>query len=208
MLDHWIRLNSLCESPTLSYPDDAESRVNPAIMKYLIISALGTDRPGLVNELSKAVFNCGCNVVDSRMTVLGGDFAIMLLVNGKWNELAKLESALPGVAKRLELTLTTKHTEQRGQTKENWVPYGVEVVAIDHPGIVYHLADFFSRRQINIEELNTHTYAAPHTGTPMFAVHLTIGVPGHMHIASLRDEFMEFCDQRNLDAILEPVKGQ
>jgi glycine cleavage system transcriptional repressor len=82
----------------------------------------------------------------------------------------------------------------------------VEVVALDHPGIVHSLAGFFSQREINIEDLITESYAAPHTGTPMFSVHITIGIPSNLHIAVLRDEFMDFCDSMNLDAILEPVK--
>ena len=74
-------------------------------------------------------------------------------------------------------------------------------------GIVFNLASFFSTRDIDIAELNTRSYAAAHTGAPMFAVQMTINVPAGIQIAALRDEFMEFCDQLNLDAIMEPVKG-
>jgi glycine cleavage system transcriptional repressor len=72
---------------------------------------------------------------------------------------------------------------------------------------VHHLASFFSQREINIEDMVTSSYAAPHTGTLMFSVHMAVGIPADIHIATLRDEFMEFCDAMNLDAILEPVHG-
>jgi len=72
---------------------------------------------------------------------------------------------------------------------------------------VHHLASFFSQRNINIEDMSTSSYAAAHTGTPMFAVHMSVGIPAEIHIAALRDEFMEFCDTMNLDAVLEPIKG-
>jgi glycine cleavage system transcriptional repressor len=52
----------------------------------------------------------------------------------------------------------------------------------------------------------TSTYAAAHTGTPMFSVNMSVGIPSETHIASLRDDFMEFCDNLNLDAVLEPLK--
>ncbi|HDO34642.1 MAG TPA: glycine cleavage system protein R, partial [Chromatiales bacterium] len=55
----------------------------------LVVSALGQDRPGIVNELSLAILNCGCNIEDSRMTVLGGEFAVILLVSGNWSTIAK-----------------------------------------------------------------------------------------------------------------------
>jgi len=173
---------------------------------YLVISALGQDRPGIVNSLSRAIADHGCNIEDSRMTVLGGEFAAMLLVEGKWNTLAKVENILPDLEKQLGMTIIAKRTGQR-ETGRNLIPYGVEVVSMDHPGIVNSLAGFFADREINIEDMVTSSYAAPHTGTPMFSVHITVGIPSGMHIAELRDQFMDYCDSLNLDAVLEPLKN-
>jgi len=173
---------------------------------FLVISALGEDRPGIVNALSKVVLDHGCNVEDSRMTVLGGEFAAILLVEGKWNTLAKVENALPEVERQMGLTIMSKRTGER-TTTANLLPYAVDVISMDHPGIVNSLAGFFADRNINIEDMSTSTYAAAHTGTPMFAVHMTVGIPADMHIAALREEFMDYCDGLNLDAVLEPLKG-
>lgn len=174
--------------------------------QHLVISALGADKPGIVNGLSKAILECGCNIVDSRMTVLGGEFAVILLISGNWNAVAKLENALPGLGKRLDLTIASKRTEQR-KSVNNLLPYAVDVISIDHPGIVYNLANFFSSRNINIQDLVTSSYSAAHTGTPMFSVHMIVNIPGDMQIAGLREEFMDFCDEFNLDAVIEPLKG-
>ena len=173
---------------------------------FLVISALGQDRPGLVNELTRAILDSGCNIVDSRMSVLGGEFAIILLLSGNWNAIAKLETLRESLEKRLEMTLVSKRTEPR-IPRDNLLPYAVDVVSIDQPGIVHHLAEFFSTRNINIENLDTSSYAPAHTGTAMFAVHMTVGIPAEQHIATLREQFMDFCDDLNLDAIMEPIKG-
>jgi glycine cleavage system transcriptional repressor len=173
--------------------------------KLLVISALGKDRPGIVNQLSRAVLEAGCNVEDSRMTVLGGEFALILMVSGVWNAIAKLESQLKALEKKLELTLIAKTTAPRAD-KLTMVPYAVDVVAMDHPGIVSGIAEFFSAREINIEDLSTWTYAAAHTGTPMFSLNMTISVPASVNIGALRDEFTRFCDELNLDATLEPAR--
>jgi len=175
-------------------------------MNFLVISALGRDRPGLVNTFSGALLDFGGNIVDSRMTVLGGEFAVLLLVEGPWNALAKIENALPDLEQELEMTIIAKRTARRAADRK-LLPYAVEVVALDHPGIVKQLASFFSERNINIEDLSTTTYAAPHTGTPMYSVQMTVGIPAEIHLGSLRDEFTDYCDALNLDAILEPVKG-
>ncbi len=178
----------------------------PAKKNYLVISALGKDQPGIVDKLSKIILEDKCNIVDSRMTVLGGEFAILLMVEGNWNTLTKLEDALPKQGLKLGLTVISKRTKER-QSGTNTLPYAIDVVAMDHPGIVHNLANFFSERHINIEDLVTSSYAAAHTGTPMFAVHMSIGIPAEMHIAGLRDDFLEFCDSMNLDAALDPIKG-
>jgi glycine cleavage system transcriptional repressor len=178
----------------------------PVKNNYLVISALGQDRPGIVDSLSGAVLEHGCNIVDSRMTVLGGEFAVLLMVAGPWNTLAKIEGALPELEQQLGMRIISKRTEGRVSGK-SLIPYAVDVVALDHPGIVKSLAAFFSKRSINIEDLSTTSYAAAHTGTPMFAVSMTVGIPADTHLGTLREEFMEYCDSLNLDAVLEPVKN-
>ena len=55
-----------------------------------------------------------------------------------------------------------------------------------------------------IDDLSTGTYAAPHTGTPMFSLHMTLSVPAEESLGKLRDAFIDFCEQRNLDASMTP----
>jgi len=171
----------------------------------LVITALGEDKPGIVDKLSETVMACNCNIIDSRMSVLGGEFAVMLMVAGKWNELTKLEDALAATSEPLSLTIACKRTET-GNPSTDLMPYSVEVISMDQPGIVHELARFFSSREINIHELNTTQYAAAHTGTPMFAVQIIANIPASQHIAGLRDEFLDFCETLNMDATMEPAK--
>lgn len=172
----------------------------------LVISAVGPDRPGLVDDLTGWILDSGCNIADSRMTVLGGEFAVLLLIEGQWNSLAKLEDQREQVQERLGMSLSLKRTEQK-TPEAAFLPYAVDVVALDHPGIVHNLASFFSKRSINIQDLTTSGYAAAHTGTPMFSVHICLDVPSDIHIAGLREEFLDFCDRLNLDAVIEPLKN-
>lgn len=171
---------------------------------HLVISAVGRDRPGIVNQLSQAIVAADGNIADSRMSVLGGEFALMLLVSGEEAAITALEAQLPTLQDSLNLTLVSRRTQARAQA--GGVPYHVEVVSMDHPGIVRDVAEFFSSRQINIEELATHTYPAAHTGTPMFALNMTISVPPSLSVSATRKAFSQFCDDLNLDGDLEPVR--
>jgi glycine cleavage system transcriptional repressor len=171
---------------------------NPA---FLVITASGEDTVGLVDRFSSQVTDSGCNIEESRMAVLGGSFALLVLVSGESVNINSLEQSLPSLGQSLGLEVTARHTQMRHP--QTTLPYEVEAVALDHPGIVKNLSGFFAQRGINIEELITDTYPAPHTGSPMFSVHMTIGVPPQSSIAGLREEFLLFCDSLNLDASLE-----
>ncbi len=172
----------------------------------LVLSALGADRPGIVDRLSRAILDSGCNIEDSRMAVLGEEFALIVLISGSWDAIAKIEATVPKLESMLELAITVKRTGERSRAT-SMVPYMVDVIAMDHPGIVHQVAAFFAERQINIEEMSTGSYAAAHTGTPMFSLAMVISIPTQIQIARLRDEFMDFCDELNLDAVMEPVKA-
>jgi glycine cleavage system transcriptional repressor len=172
---------------------------------FLVLSALGKDKPGIIDKLAKIVFDLGCSIKDSRMSVLGGEFAILQLIEGRWDKVTRLEDQIPQIAQELGLTIICKRTEWR-TIGLDLLPYVVEVVSMDNPGIVHKLANFFSTRNINIDNMSTSSYAAPHTGTSMFSVIINLEVPAKLSISELRDEFMEFCDSLNLDAIMEPDK--
>ena len=170
--------------------------------KSLVISALGNDKPGIVNELSKAILDQGGNISESRMTVLGGEFAMMLLVTGNNECIDNIISKLEETGQNLNLTLIAKETQSQ-ESNHKRLPYQITVVSMDHPGIVHNISDFPSNRDLNIEEIETKTYPAAHTGTPMFSLDMTISVPADSSVRSLRDEFIIFCDDLNLDASLE-----
>jgi len=172
--------------------------------EQLVITALGNDRPGIVDELSNALFKHNLNIEDSRMSVLGGEFAVLLLVGGSAESIDNFVADTASLEESLNMKILVKITSGEA-SRQALVPYNVEVVAMDNPGIVHNLASFFSSRQINIVDLNTERYAAAHTATPMFAVNMTIGVPADIPLKQLRDEFIGMCDELNLDASMTPA---
>jgi glycine cleavage system transcriptional repressor len=174
--------------------------------QLIVLSAIGTDRPGVVKDISRVILDCGGNIEESRMTSLGAEFAVLMLISGNWHTPQKLEKALADLEKTHELVISLKKTGDR-HGNEDCVPYGVDVVCLDQPGIVFHLSEFFAARNIEICDLATRRYAAPHTGAPMFSVQMTVSIPGSAPIGQLRDDFHDLCEQLNLDSILEPVKA-
>jgi len=188
-------------------PAHSEGRTPVDTMKqHLAVSAIGSDRTGMVHDLTRLVSECGGNISESRMAGLGSEFAMLLLISGNWHALAKLETELKRLADSSGLILHLKRTEPRS-ARADMLPYSIDVVCLDQSGIVSGLSGFFSSRSIDIAEVSTRSYPAAHTGAPMFSVQMIVNVPSRIHVAHLREEFMEFCDSLNLDAILEPVKS-
>lgn len=173
---------------------------------YLVVSVLGADKPGIANELTAAASEHNCNIVDSRMAVLGGEFAVIMMLSGSWSSIAKFESNVSALEKKLGLLTLVKRTEMT-TSRSNLMPYIIQVVALDSSGIIKEISTFFSSQFINIENLQTDTYNAPHTGAPMLVLNMTVNIPVSMHIADLRERFTLFCDDLNLDASMEPLKG-
>ena len=143
--------------------------------------------------------------MDARLSTVGRDVSVLALAVGSWDAVAKLESSLSRLEREDGYRLVWYRTEVK-KMQSNLLPYMVEVIAADKPGILFQLADFFERQGVTIENLHSSRYRAMQTGAEMFSAQLTIGIPSSMHIAVLRDDFLEFCDHLNLDAILDPMK--
>ena len=172
---------------------------------HLLINAYTTHPESPLLSVTRRIADSGCNLVDSRLATVGRDVSMTALATGSWDAVAKLEAMLGRLDREEGLKLNWYRTAAK-VSQSNLLPYIVEVVAADKPGILFQLADFFDRQGITIENLQSTRYRAMQTGAEMFSAQVTIGVPSDMHIAALRDDFLEFCDHLNLDAIMDPMK--
>src|SRR5258708_3561989 len=97
--------------------------------KYAVLTAMGDDRPGLVEAVSKFILDCGCNIEDSRMAILGGEFAMIMLVTGAEAAMAKLLKA-PQAKELAALNVAVKPTRAPNETaKPGAIPYIIEAFA-------------------------------------------------------------------------------
>ncbi|MBD8526524.1 glycine cleavage system protein R [Pseudoxanthomonas sp. CAU 1598] len=172
---------------------------------YLLINAFTTHPESPLLSVSRRITEAGCNLVDARLSTVGRDVSVIALALGSWDAIAKLESSLSRLDREEGMRLFYYRTGPK-PLQSNLLPYIVEVVAADKPGILFQLADFFDRQGITIENLHSTRYRAMQTGADMFSAQITVGIPSNTHIAALRDDFLEFCDHLNLDAIMDPMK--
>ncbi len=175
------------------------------MQNFLVVNALIDHSNQAIRDFAKAAKNSGCNIVESRFNVFGGKLAIMLFLSGSWNEIAKMEDLL----KKLEQQLNTKILVDRTQSLEltgKAMPYAVDVVGIDQPGVILDITAFMADSSIEIQDMYSNAYLATQTGAEMFSLHMTVNLSLDTSIAAIRGDFIDFCDRLNLDAIMEPVK--
>jgi len=183
---------------------DVSKSSKPVKQSLLVISAIAPNRPGIANDISDLIADCGCNIKESKMKMMGGTFSLVLMASGCWNAIAKLEHILPKKACALGMTTMLKRTDDIGP-RPNRLPYHVSIVALDSVGITREITAFFAQQDINIREMSCDTYVAPHSIVPITEIKLTVGIATDLSIANIREEFDVFCRKLNLDATLEPI---
>ncbi len=169
-----------------------------------VLSAIGPDRPGLVAKITDFLLARGGNVEDSRMAVLGGDFAVILLFSVDSAGFETIMRDRERLAAETDLALVLRRTEARAPQDEARLLWQVKAVALDHPGIVHRLSEALAQRGINIVEFESHVAPAPVSGTPVFSMEAAISVPASVRAADLRAALARIGDEECVDIDVRP----
>lgn len=174
-------------------------------MEYLLITAIAPNKPIIISELAMLAAKNECNIENTRITAMGSEIAIVLMVSGNWNTIAKLEANLAALEKEYGTPIVVKRTKLY-IAPEDLLPYVLEIVGLDQPGIVYQITNFLVQQNIHMRDVATETYTTNFTGTAMCSLSIRLGVPADLSIADFREQLALLCDDLNLDGILEPQR--
>lgn len=169
---------------------------------YRVLSAVGPDRPGLVRSCSEMIAEAGANLEDSRMAILGGEFALIVLLSGSADALKRVDERVHGLGEELGLNISLRPTERPRENRE-FLLYRIRVSGVDHPGIVSHVSRLLATKGVNVAHLDSRVHYAPLSGTPMFVLSAELQVPPDLGLAELRRELAEACEAENLDFVFE-----
>lgn len=131
---------------------------------HYLLWATGKDQPGIVAAVTKLLFENKCNLEDSSMTRLGGEFGILLIFSSK-NSFSRREmtAIIDTLEKKKKLNVGLKPitTSLAMLQQVRKIPLMVTVHGVDKPGIVFHVTDYLSKKKFNISDLETHRTAHP-----------------------------------------------
>ena len=166
---------------------------------HAVLTAIGADRPGLVDEVSRFVSERGGNLEDSRMVNLHGQFVIMMLVEGSGQVMERLRAELDALAAKSRIHVELTSADLGRVTTSAALPFRLTTRAMDHPGLVQSVAHTLRAKNVNIESAETTLQSAPITGTPLFEMEFVVSVPASTPVAELREALGRLCDDLNID---------
>lgn len=171
----------------------------------LVISAIGPDQVGLVERISGFIQNRDANIEDSRMAVFCGEFAIIMLVTGSDDSLTSIEKNQAELTNLTGLNIFMNRPSEK-KYSEPTVPCRLTASSLDHPGIVHRLTSKLAEGGINIESMETKSYNAPMSATPMFRFEAIIAVPGRINLPLLRMDLQSIGEEENIDIELTVMR--
>lgn len=139
------------------------------------ITAVGDDSPGIVAAFTAALMHLEANLEDTAMTLLGGQFAMVLVVRIPSGDQRSLESALVEVGARLQLAVTVRTVVDEVET-DHGREFTLTVYGADHPGIVHRVAHTLAELNVNIVDLATRVLSRD-SAHPLYAMLLDLRVP-------------------------------
>ncbi len=174
--------------------------------EYVLISTTGTDRPGIVEEISEWIFQQGGNIEESRMSRLGDEFATLILVSGDEGLRQELEQNRETFETAHNLNVILKHVHPEPPSyRTPYLRYSLRATSLDHPGIVHKVTSLLHQRSVNIVAAHTNKTHAPFSGTSVFHIYMEIDLPAEISVNHLRDELRDLGEHDKIDFVLEPL---
>ncbi len=166
-----------------------------------IITFIGDDRPGIVEQLSGVIQKNGGNWQESRLSQLGGKFAGLILVSLPADGGPALEADLGALATgNLSVSVTATGESATPLPGRNIV---LSVIGPDRQGIVQEISRALAQQQINVIEMDSRVSSAPMSAELLFRAEINAWIPETTNMENLRESLEKIADHMTLEIELE-----
>ena len=159
--------------------------------QHLVITAVGTDRPGISNKVTRLVTESSCNIVDSRIASFGNEFTLIMLLSGSANAVSRIENTLPLLGQQHDLITMIKRTSPH-QERDIFYTIDAFVESEDRPGLTEKFTDFFANRNIDLKTLSAQTLKKGENQNT-FQIQITAEIFQECHIIEIQEQFEALC---------------
>lgn len=171
---------------------------------YLVMTALGHDRSGIVNQITHHVSSYGCNIEDSRLALFGKTFSFIMLLSGSAHAISRIESTLPLKGSELDLLIVMKRTSAIAKPSLP-ITVWIEVKVVDSPHIIERFTNLFTSPETNIAELVSKTYLEENSKITMLYIQMTAHMANSTHAADAEKHFHKLCHELSAKGIINIV---
>lgn len=165
------------------------------------VAAMGEDGPGIVAAMTRALALADVSVEDSSMTILGGHFAMLLLVQGDV-DVSQLTDAVQPVADRLGLLLEVRSTRHHARAGER-DDYTIAAYGPDRPGLVAALASVLGDAGVNITDFGSRVGERG-----LFSMWFNVTIPFEVDADELATRLREVGGEVSLDVTVARVDAE
>jgi glycine cleavage system transcriptional repressor len=166
--------------------------------RKMVLTAVGPDRPGLVEEFSSVIHKAGANLEDSRMAVLAGDFALIVLFAGSPEAVEEVRRQAAVLQGELDFHVHLKEATPPPRDADFRL-FELEVAGMDRPGIVHRVSSIIAELDLNVASLESRLEITAFHGTPMFVLRAEIQVPRNLDIEPLAARLDLASEEMNLN---------
>lgn len=169
--------------------------------KYFAVFVLGTDGPGIVSDVSKALFELGANINDSSHTIIGNQFAMLLLISIAPSYTAeKIQSVFQHITSERGLTIHVHQLNHDDVYRRSTDPGQLCVIHLygaDKPGIVYQVTNLLASNNVNITDLSTRRFG--NESKPIYIMYLEAEVPLDVDTRKLGSDLNKLASSLNVE---------
>jgi len=175
-------------------------------MKKIVLSAIGKDRPGIVAGVTHNLFAAGCNLEDSAMTILEGEFALLVIASRPSKISMKVfQDRLQTLAKKLGLVLNIKEMEvSRSTSVKNPRSAIITASGTDRTGILYKISNVLAKYKVNITDLSSRQIPSPGNKT-LYVVMIETALPKTLALEKLRKHLKRVATSMRLDVTVREI---
>lgn len=170
------------------------------MQKTVVITGAGRDRVGIVAELADFLFSLGCNLLDSSMTLLRGEFALILMIALPENmSFEEFSTGLAKVQEKLGLNFSVRELskEELSEQDEPEFQYFITVYGADKPGIVSGITQKLAQLNLNITDVQTKS--VKQDNGEIFVMMLELTSRAHLQAKNLKEQLDAFASNLGVE---------
>lgn len=172
---------------------------------HLVVTSMGSDRPGIVSKFARLASDCDCDIVDSRMALFGNEFTLIMMLSGSWSAISKMETQLPELSVALEMMTVMKRTAKH--TAPHY-PARLEVTfnGVNKRGTMQKITQFLADQSLDLAAVRSYSEEEKAPEAPIQHVFLGINVPETVVVDALEININQLAHELSLECTIQRMQ--